>query len=292
MVPVHRSNEEWLWPDHRFISTKNQQQKKTRLPVRIILVMCVVRFYDVPKPHYWVFKLSCCSEICREIRQKCIILIFWLSPSLNVRIFSFKIKTSPSSISNKTSTEHIPEHVTLRYPHSVKGNQLLTSKGQFNLRLRKLPNRDSMQNSWIFMVFSSNVYILNYNWGSSTLKMCIKMASPWSPFDVWQWKSPIKNHIMGAMASQVTSITIFYLAVYSGADQRIYQSSAWPAFVWEIHRGPVNSPHKWPVRRKMFPFDDVIMLTKASKADLRWFLCCKPGQGFELAGECLWNETA
>ena len=25
------------------------------------------------------------------------------------------------------------------------------------------------------------------------------------------------------------------------------------------HRGPVNSPHKWPVTRKMLPFDDVIM---------------------------------
>ena len=32
----------------------------------------------------------------------------------------------------------------------------------------------------------------------------------------------------------------------------------WP-FVRGIHRGPVNSPHKWPVTRKMFPFDDVIM---------------------------------
>ena len=27
----------------------------------------------------------------------------------------------------------------------------------------------------------------------------------------------------------------------------------------EIHRWPVNSPHKWPVTRKMFPFDDVII---------------------------------
>ena len=26
-----------------------------------------------------------------------------------------------------------------------------------------------------------------------------------------------------------------------------------------IHRGPVNSPHKWPVTWKMFPFDDIIM---------------------------------
>ena len=30
-------------------------------------------------------------------------------------------------------------------------------------------------------------------------------------------------------------------------------------FVWGIHRWPVNSPHKWLVTRKMFPFDDVIM---------------------------------
>ena len=38
-----------------------------------------------------------------------------------------------------------------------------------------------------------------------------------------------------------------------------HQSSAWRAFVRGIHRWPVNSPHKWPVTRKMFPFDDVIM---------------------------------
>ena len=38
-----------------------------------------------------------------------------------------------------------------------------------------------------------------------------------------------------------------------------YQSSASLASVRGIHRGPVNSPHKWPVTRKMFPFDDVIM---------------------------------
>ena len=64
---------------------------------------------------------------------------------------------------------------------------------------------------------------------------------------------------MGAMASQITSLTPVYSTVYSGADQRKYQSSAPLAFVRGIHRGPVNSPHKWPVTRKMFPFDDVIM---------------------------------
>ena len=64
---------------------------------------------------------------------------------------------------------------------------------------------------------------------------------------------------MGTMASQITSFTIVYSTVYSGADQRKHQRSASLAFVRGIHRGPVNSPHKWPVTRKMFPFDDVIM---------------------------------
>ena len=65
--------------------------------------------------------------------------------------------------------------------------------------------------------------------------------------------------VMGAIASQITSLTIVYSTVYSDADQRKHQSSASLSFVRGIHRGPVNSPHKWPVTRKMFPFDDVIM---------------------------------
>ena len=64
---------------------------------------------------------------------------------------------------------------------------------------------------------------------------------------------------MGTIASQITSLTSVYSTVYSGADQSKHQSSASLAFVRVIHRGPVNSPHKWPVTRKMFPFDDVIM---------------------------------
>ena len=64
---------------------------------------------------------------------------------------------------------------------------------------------------------------------------------------------------MGAIASLITSLTIVYSTIYSDADQRKHQSSASLAFGWGIHRGPVKSPHKWPVTRKMFPFDDVIM---------------------------------
>ena len=65
--------------------------------------------------------------------------------------------------------------------------------------------------------------------------------------------------IMAAIASQITSLTTVYSTVYSDADQRKHQSSTSLAFVWGTHRGPVNSPHKRPVTRKMFPLDDVIM---------------------------------
>ena len=66
---------------------------------------------------------------------------------------------------------------------------------------------------------------------------------------------------MRTMASQITSLTIVHSSVYSGVDQRKHQSPASLAFVRRIHRWPVNSPHKGPVTWKMFPFDDVIMMT-------------------------------
>ena len=80
---------------------------------------------------------------------------------------------------------------------------------------------------------------------------------------IWRARQMLRNHygdvIMSAMASQITSLTIVYSTAYSDADQRKHQSSASLSFVRVIHRSPVNSPHKWPVTRKMFPFDDVIM---------------------------------
>ena len=78
---------------------------------------------------------------------------------------------------------------------------------------------------------------------------------------------------MGTIASQITSLTIVYSTVYSDADERKHQSSASLAFVWGIHRGPGTSPHKWPITRKMFPFDDVIMYVQ--KAVQYWACECK-----------------
>ena len=45
---------------------------------------------------------------------------------------------------------------------------------------------------------------------------------------------------MDTMASQITSLMIVYLTVYSDADQRKHQGSASLAFVRGIHRGPGN----------------------------------------------------
>ena len=42
--------------------------------------------------------------------------------------------------------------------------------------------------------------------------------------------------------------------------------------MWGIHRRPVNSPHKWPVMRKMFPFDDVVMCMLCVKASTELML--------------------
>ena len=94
---------------------------------------------------------------------------------------------------------------------------------------------------------------------------------------------------MTTITSQITSLTVVYSIVNSDADQRKHQSSASLAFVWGIHRGPVNSPHKWPVTRKMFQFDDVIMFTHYS--DVMWtsWSWCggEPSQDFFLIPCCM-----
>ena len=83
------------------------------------------------------------------------------------------------------------------------------------------------------------------------------------------------------------------LNCYSDTDQRKHQSSASLAFVWGIHRGPVNSPHKWPATRKMFPFDDVITVSErrcSSCSSSLWmniWFCCHPNSNI-VTKFCTW----
>ena len=112
---------------------------------------------------------------------------------------------------------------------------------------------------------------------------------------------------MGPMASQITSLTIVYSTVYSGADQRKRQSSASLAFVWGIHQWPVNSPQKCTVTLKMFPFDDVIMWSwlrgsycnnktyghrwsmglSRVQNESRCSICAAPGRPFSQISQCI-----
>ena len=62
--------------------------------------------------------------------------------------------------------------------------------------------------------------------------------------------------MMSAMGSQITGVSIVCSTVCSGAYQRTHQSSASLAF---YEGNPPDSPHKGPVTRKMFLFDNVIM---------------------------------
>ena len=97
-------------------------------------------------------------------------------------------------------------------------------------------------------------------------------ANPRHPVHVWVMIFHYNGVIMGAIASQITSLVIVYSTVYSDANWRKHQSSASLAFVQGIHRGPVNSPHKWPVTWKMFPFDDVIMPQNTVEFDYLFML--------------------
>ena len=99
----------------------------------------------------------------------------------------------------------------------------------------------------------------------------------WRPVygDLYIWKlfSHHNDVIMSSMTSQITGVSIVNSAVCSGAYQRKHQSSAWLVFVRGIHRWPMNSPHKGPVTRKMFPFDDVITILKQETP--AWFTKCE-----------------
>ena len=95
--------------------------------------------------------------------------------------------------------------------------------------------------------------------------------------------------IMGVTISQISSLTIVYSTFYSDADRRKHQSSAPLAFVPGIHRGLVNSPHKWPVTWQMFPFDDVIMSRRIPIMMVLWppYLCNQGPNNWKMS--LIWN---
>ena len=130
------------------------------------------------------------------------------------------------------------------------------------LSLSPTHHTDWVKHFWLNFCCDQILCIMFYKLDSMTFilsEMIINYKLGYISIGYWVHDMHYDDVIMGAIASQITSLTIVYSTVYSGADQSKNQSPASLAFVWGIHRGPVNSPHKWPVTRKMFPFDDVIM---------------------------------
>ena len=96
----------------------------------------------------------------------------------------------------------------------------------------------------------------------STCKNKSKIRANRNLQDMIWTRKPIVKWVLVIISRDIPSsigVSVVCSTVCSGVDQRKHQSSESLAFVRGIHRWPVNSPHKGPVTRKMFPFDDVIM---------------------------------
>ena len=75
------------------------------------------------------------------------------------------------------------------------------------------------------------------------------------PCHPWQWRHNGRHGVSNHQPHACLLNRLFKAQI----KENIKALRHWP-FVQEIHRGPVNSPHKGPVTRKMSPFDDVIIL--------------------------------
>ena len=89
------------------------------------------------------------------------------------------------------------------------------------------------------------------------------MILPYKSKIVFVNKIHYSDVTMSTMPSQITSRTIVYSIIFSVADHRKHQSSAPLALVRGIHRSPVNSAHKWPMKREMLPLVIMRHLWKA-----------------------------
>ena len=76
----------------------------------------------------------------------------------------------------------------------------------------------------------------------------ITVTSQWAR---WRLKSPTSR--------------LFTQAFIQAQIKNKHQSSASLAFVRGIHRWPVNTPHRWPVMRKLFSFDDDVLVKHPRK---------------------------
>ena len=125
----------------------------------------------------------------------------------------------------------------------------------------------TLKNS-LYSPFKSTVALIDlyqlYN------KRQLYMYNDWC--DEWLYFKAANHYsdvIRSTMAFQITSLTIVYPTVYS--RRRSKKTSKLRVTVLCVGNSPVNSPHKGPVARKMFHYDDVIAVW-INKASLHFSL--------------------
>ena len=128
---------------------------------------------------------------------------------------------------------HVQANISNNFSSTTKRNYNKSAKQQHIYRIIKVTSKPSRA-------------LIHWTVRRLTTRSC-EITKP------LQWR-----HIEGDVSNHQSRDCL--LNRYLGVDQRKHRCSASLAFMWGIHRWPVNSPHKEPVTRKMFPFDDVIMM--------------------------------
>ena len=73
---------------------------------------------------------------------------------------------------------------------------------------------------------------------SNVYTVPITMTSQWARWRLKSPASPLFTRLFGRRSKKTSKLRV-------------------TSSIWGIHRGPADSPHKWPVTRKMRQFDDV-----------------------------------
>ena len=136
-------------------------------------------------------------------------------------------------------------------------NSLLASKVTCSCQFRSNYHQTDHNAPRVLCVSYPGFQIFTPVWPGPTRKIySITILLHSRCYTIYQHYSDV---IMSAVAFHITGVSVVFSTVCSGADQRTHQRSASLAFVREIHRWPGDFPHKKPVTRQMYPFDDVIM---------------------------------
>ena len=185
----------------------------------------------------------------------------------------------------KSGLKILLNHYGYEYNPWPAYNQTIVQRSKFNRKWVQSSSGSATlglvsHNQYMFILRSMAVPNMNQGHNISWTVVETSLWTGGRTDKIHRWTDSTDNDshyndvILSMIASQITSLTIVYSTIYSGADQRKHQSSASLPFVQEIHRGPVNSPHKGPVTWKMFPFDDVIMTFQCKGIEIyemSWF---------------------